>query len=151
MASWFEFLKLEADLAMTFIVSAKIHPNPANAARSLRNAHRALEEIQHGLANPTTCYLSRDEVLFLERRCEEVKSALAIPPPGYPGPISDCLSSRHVGQRLPPLAPWRAVLRRLAPGWLVWPARRPGRAQAPLSATTALRRAAFGCVPRLAL
>ena len=81
MPSWFDFLRIEADLAMTFIVSAKIHTNPANSARSLRNAHRALEEIQHGLANPKACYLSRDEVLFLERRRGEIESALAIPPP----------------------------------------------------------------------
>ena len=78
MASWFEFLRIEANLAMTFIVSAKILTNPASSAHSLRNAHRALAEIQHRLATPTICYLSRDEVLFLERRCTEIKSALAL-------------------------------------------------------------------------
>jgi cob(I)alamin adenosyltransferase len=81
MARWFEFLRIEADLAETFIVSARIHINPANAARSLRNAHRALEEIHRGLANPLHRRLSGSEVAFLERRCREIESALALPPP----------------------------------------------------------------------
>ena len=75
-ASWFEFLRLEADLAMTFIGSARVHTDPANSARSLLNARRALAQIQHGVANPITCYLSGSEVLFLEQCCSEIESAL---------------------------------------------------------------------------
>ena len=75
-ASWFEFLRLEADLAMTFIGSARVHTDPANSARSLLNARRALAEIQHGVANPINCYLSGSEVLVLEQCCREIESAL---------------------------------------------------------------------------
>jgi cob(I)alamin adenosyltransferase len=93
MASWFQFLRIEADLAETFIESARIHIDAANAARSLRNAHRALAEIHRGLANPRTRYLSRSEVASLERRCREIESALALlsppPPPETPMPRSD--------------------------------------------------------------
>jgi hypothetical protein len=53
MASWSEFLRIEADLAMTFIDAARIHSNPANSARSLGNARKALAEIQRGLMKPT--------------------------------------------------------------------------------------------------
>src|ERR1017187_8397460 len=99
MEKWFEFLRIEADLAETFIVSARVHINPANAARSLQNAHRALEEIHRGLANPLHRRLSGSEVAFLERRCKEIESALALlhPPP-------------------PPLPPHRYISRR-ARGW----------------------------------
>ena len=75
-ASWFEFLRLEADLAITFIGSARAHTNPANSARSLLNARRALAEIQHGVANPITCYLSGSEVFVLQQCCREIESAL---------------------------------------------------------------------------
>jgi cob(I)alamin adenosyltransferase len=77
MASWFEFLRLEADLAMTFIGTARIHSNPANAARSLRNARKALAEIQRGLLNPAGRRLSEDEVLVLKQRCVKIESELA--------------------------------------------------------------------------
>jgi len=77
MASWFEFLRIEADLPMSFIAAARNHSNPANSARSLGNARKALAEIQRGLIKPTAHGLSEDEVLFLERRSTEIESALA--------------------------------------------------------------------------
>jgi cob(I)alamin adenosyltransferase len=77
MRNWFGFLQIEADLAMTFIDAARSHSNPANSARSLGNARKALAEIQHGLMKPTARGLSEDEVLFLKRRCREIESALA--------------------------------------------------------------------------
>jgi hypothetical protein len=76
-ASWFEFLRIEADLAMSFIDSARIHSDPHSAARSLGNARKALAEIQRGLMNPTACGLNEDEVLFLEQRRTKIESALA--------------------------------------------------------------------------
>jgi hypothetical protein len=76
MASWFEFLRIEADLAMRFIDAARLHSNPANAARSLGNARKALAEIQRRLMNPTTCGLSEDELVFLEQRRKEIEVAL---------------------------------------------------------------------------
>lgn len=76
-ASWFEFLRIEADLAMSLIDSGVIHSDPHNAARSLGNARKALAEIQRGLLNSTARGLSEDEVSFLEQRCTEIESALA--------------------------------------------------------------------------
>ncbi len=35
MASWFDFLRIEAGIAMSFIDSARLHSNPANSARSV--------------------------------------------------------------------------------------------------------------------
>jgi len=77
MASWFEFLRIEADLAMTFIDSARIHSDPADSARSLQNARTALAEIHRGLMKPTARGLREDEVSVLEQRCTEIESALA--------------------------------------------------------------------------
>ena len=77
MVSWFAFLRIEAELAMSFIDSARIHSNPANAARSLLNARTALAEIQRGLMKPTARGLDADAVLFLQERCAEIESALA--------------------------------------------------------------------------
>ena len=76
MPAWFGFLRIEADLAMTFIIVARNHLKPENAARSLGNARRALAEIQRDLMKPTAHGLSEDQVLFLEQRCTEIKSAL---------------------------------------------------------------------------
>ena len=53
MPAWFGFLRIEADLAMTFIIVARNHLEPENAARSLGNARKALAEIQRGLMKPT--------------------------------------------------------------------------------------------------
>ena len=77
MVSWFAFLRIEAELAMSFLDSARIHSNPANAARSLLNARTALAEIQRGLMKPTARGLHEDEVSVLEQRCTEIESALA--------------------------------------------------------------------------
>jgi hypothetical protein len=76
MSSWFEFLRIDADLAMTFIVSARLHSNAASSACSLGNARRALAEIRRRLENPAGCYLSGSEALFLERRCRKIESAI---------------------------------------------------------------------------
>jgi cob(I)alamin adenosyltransferase len=70
----FDFLRIEADLALTFIGAAKTYSIPENSARAMRNAHAALKQIQHGLANPIG--LSTEEIEFLERRCIEIESAL---------------------------------------------------------------------------
>ena len=77
MASWLAFLRIEADLAMTFIDCARTHANPANSARSLLNARTALAEIRRGLMKPTARGLDDDAVLFLRDRCIEIESALA--------------------------------------------------------------------------
>ena len=77
MASWLEFLRIEADLAMTFIDCAGNQSNPANAARSLLNARTALAEIQRGLMKPTACGLDEGAVLLQQDRCIEIESALA--------------------------------------------------------------------------
>lgn len=74
--SWFEFLRLDADLALTFIESAKVHSDPKHAARALGRARRALEEIQRHLAKPTIHHLSQEELELLEKRCLEITSAL---------------------------------------------------------------------------
>ena len=48
--SWFEFLRLEAELALTFIQSAKLYSNRTDSARALDNARKALAEIRKRLA-----------------------------------------------------------------------------------------------------
>ena len=78
MPSWFEFLRIDSDLAMTFIDCARNHSKPENAARSLGHAHRALAEIQYSLMKPTERGLSEDEVVILKRRCTEIELALAL-------------------------------------------------------------------------
>ena len=72
--SWFSFLRIEADLAMTFISIARHYPKPWDSARSLRNARKALEEIRRGLMKPIR--FSADEIVFLKRRCTEIESEL---------------------------------------------------------------------------
>jgi hypothetical protein len=79
MPSWFGFLALEADLAMTFVGCARLRglrANPEGFANSVNNARKALAEIQRGIVNPTARGLSGSEVSFLERRSEEIESAL---------------------------------------------------------------------------
>jgi hypothetical protein len=76
MPSWFGFLSMEADLAMTFIDCARLHTHHGNFANSVENARKALAEIQRGIVNPTARGLSGNEVSFLERRSEEIESAL---------------------------------------------------------------------------
>jgi len=77
MASWSEFVRIEADLAMSFIDAARIHSNPANSARSLGNARKALAEIQRGLMKSTARGLSEGEVSFLKQRCTEIELTIA--------------------------------------------------------------------------
>jgi hypothetical protein len=77
MPSWFNFLRIEADLAMTFIDTARNHSNPANSSRALGNARKAFSEIERGLMKPVARGLSEDEIVFLERRCAEIDRALA--------------------------------------------------------------------------
>ena len=75
--SWFGFLRIEAELAMTFIDVARNHSGPEDSARSLGNARKALAEIQRCLMKPTTYSgLTEDEIVFLEHRCTDIKSAL---------------------------------------------------------------------------
>ena len=79
MPSWFGFLALEADLAMTFVGCARLRglrANPEGFANSVNNARKALAEIQRGLANPATRGLNGNEVSFLERRSSEIEAAL---------------------------------------------------------------------------
>ncbi len=78
MPSWFEFLRIEAELAMTFIDTARVYASPANSARALGNARTALAEIQRSLMRPMIRGLSENEVWFLERRCLEIELALTM-------------------------------------------------------------------------
>ena len=77
MPSWFEFLRIEADLAMSFIGAARVHSHTANSVRCLGNARKALAEIKRSLMKPNARGLSEDEVVFLERRRTEIESVLA--------------------------------------------------------------------------
>ena len=77
--SWFGFLRIEAELAMTFIDVARNHLGQEDFARSIGNARKALAEIQRCLMKPTAYSgLTEDEVVFLEHRCAEIKSALLV-------------------------------------------------------------------------
>jgi hypothetical protein len=73
---WFPFLKLEAELAFTFIQSARAHFNPGASVVSLTRAHKALSEIRKRLIKPAAYGLTADQILFLEKRCAEIDSAL---------------------------------------------------------------------------
>jgi hypothetical protein len=76
MPSWFGFLKIGADLAITFINAAKRYSSPEDSVRWLGNARKALAEIQEGLMRPDERGLSESEVLFLARRSTEIRLAL---------------------------------------------------------------------------
>lgn len=79
MESWFQFLRLEADLAITFIATARtfsVIDEPTNSARSLANARKALKEIRSSLAKPAQRGLTEDEIVLLEVRCSEIEFAL---------------------------------------------------------------------------
>jgi hypothetical protein len=73
-STWFDFLRIESELAITFIGLAKSYSNPTNSARALGNARKALDQIRRGLANPIGFDIQ--EIAFLERRCAEIESAL---------------------------------------------------------------------------
>ena len=77
MPSWFPFLKIEADIAMTFIDCARYASNPESADRYRGHARKALAQIQKGLAKPEYHGLSEDEVVFLEQRSVEIELAMA--------------------------------------------------------------------------
>ena len=78
MGPWFDFLRIESDLALTFIDSARLQRNPVNSAVSLENARKALAEIRRGLLKPSRGrYFTDDEVFFLEQRCAQIEEALA--------------------------------------------------------------------------
>jgi len=76
MPSWFVFLRIEVDLARSFVDAARMHSNPSNSARSLANARLALAEIRRGVMDPLARGLSEDEVSFLEQYATEIESAL---------------------------------------------------------------------------
>ena len=70
----FDFLRIESELAMTFIGVARSYSSPQNSAGALEKARKALEQIQRGLANPVG--FDAEDIAFLERRCGEIVSAL---------------------------------------------------------------------------
>ena len=74
MPSWFDFLRIEADLALTFIKIARAAKDPS---RPLGKANMALAEIQRGLVNPEKRGLSEGEVVFLAGRRVEIEARLA--------------------------------------------------------------------------
>jgi cob(I)alamin adenosyltransferase len=74
--SWFSFLQVEADLAVTFIQSAKLYANPKDTDRALRNARNALSMIQRCLGNPAKYYLTKDEISLLEKLCAQITISL---------------------------------------------------------------------------
>jgi len=75
MPSWFGFLRIEADLAMTFIKIASAS-NSERSARYLGNARKTLAEIQRGLMEPAFYGLSEYQILFLEQYRAEIDIAL---------------------------------------------------------------------------
>ena len=77
-SAWLDFLRIEADLAMTFIRLAGSYSNPKDTARALENARKALEQIRRGLANPVGFEL--EDIAFLEQCCSKIESALSVPP-----------------------------------------------------------------------
>ena len=74
--SWFGFLRIESELAMTFINLARGYSIPQNSARARGNARKALEQIERCLRNPIRHGLDAEDIAFLERRCGEIESAL---------------------------------------------------------------------------
>lgn len=75
MPSWSGFLRIEADLALTFIGLAKTRLRPEDSARSLENARKALAQIERCLMDPAHYGISEIEMVFLERRCMVIESA----------------------------------------------------------------------------
>jgi hypothetical protein len=76
--SWFGFLRLEAELALTFIQSATLYSNRADSARAFDKAHKALAEIRKRLAKRDASGLTEDETVFLETRCALIESQLQL-------------------------------------------------------------------------
>ena len=72
---WFDFLRLEVELALTFIQSAKLYSKQTDSARALNNAHKALTEVRQRLAKRATRkWLADDEIVFPETRCTLIES-----------------------------------------------------------------------------
>jgi cob(I)alamin adenosyltransferase len=69
---------LEAELALTFIQSAKLYSKPADSERALGNARKALTEIRERLAKRVETRLTDDEIVFLETRCSVIESQLQL-------------------------------------------------------------------------
>ena len=77
--SWFDFLRLETELALTFIQSAELYSNRNDSARALNNARKALTEIRERLAaKRSKSGLTDDEIVFLETRCSVIESQLQL-------------------------------------------------------------------------
>jgi len=76
MDSWFEFLRLEADLALTFIESARLKLDTHARSRSLRRARTALEQIERALTDPESRGLTQEEAATLDQRRVQVVTAL---------------------------------------------------------------------------
>jgi hypothetical protein len=76
----FNFLRIEADLAKTFIRVALNTSDGNHTIRALGNARKALAEIRHHLLKRPTDF-SEDEIVFLEQRCTEIESELSAFPP----------------------------------------------------------------------
>ena len=74
--SWFGFLRVEADLAFTFIQSAGLYSDPKDSNRALGNARKALAQIQRCLANPAKYNLTQAEVSSLEKFSVKIASVL---------------------------------------------------------------------------
>ncbi len=75
---WFDFLRLESELAFTFIQSAKLYSKPADSARALDNARKALTKIRERLAKRDKSGLADDEIVFLETSCSVIESQLQL-------------------------------------------------------------------------
>ena len=73
---WFGFLRVEADLAITFIQTAKLYAKQKDSDRVLGHARKALSQIQHCLGNPARYYLTEDEVSSLEKLYAEIAPTL---------------------------------------------------------------------------
>lgn len=75
--SWFDFLRIEGELALTFIQSAKLYSRQQDSDRALNNARKALAVIRNRLGNRVASGLTGDEIIFLETRCSIIESQLA--------------------------------------------------------------------------
>jgi hypothetical protein len=67
--SWSGFLRIEADLALTFISLARCRLRPEDSARSLENARKALAQIERCLMDPPHYGISEIDLVFLKQRC----------------------------------------------------------------------------------
>jgi len=75
--NWFEYLQIEAQLAMKLIDTATVRADPENSARCRQKTRFALTEIRHAVADPKARGLSKDQVVALESQRLEIENALA--------------------------------------------------------------------------